>query len=80
MPFGDPARLLRSEIVVGEVSTIGDEAILAFHPKKFEILFEVDNVLCGVRGPGLGMFEGGSICIDPGPPFLGGMVTDLCSW
>ena len=67
MPLGEPAGLLRSDIVVGEVSTIGD-AWFAFQPKKFDIFFEVESVLCGVSGPGIGMFDGGSICIGPGPP------------
>ena len=54
VPSGEPAGLLRSEIVVGDVSAIGDEALLLlFHPKKLEILFEVDKVLWGVSGPEL---------------------------
>ena len=44
VPFGEPARLLCPDIVVGEVSSIGeDAACVAFQPKKFDILVEADE-------------------------------------
>lgn len=57
VPLGELATLLRSDIVVGEVSAMGDEGLWPFHPKNEDILFEAVR-FCrpGVRGPLLAAF------------------------
>ena len=45
VPLGEPVKLLPSDIVVGEISSIGEEALFCapFQPKKFEILVDADE-------------------------------------
>ena len=79
--LGDPAGLLRSEMVVGEDSTTGEVALallallFPFQPKNDEIL--PMPCLLGVGG-GLAPLApaGGRIWMLAGPPVRGAMVSD----